>query len=119
MMDEKVWTAVLTLADQLPVVGRLEGWKVAEIVTAVVPEGDLTARFATAVQSIANIEAGISAQRFVTAILPDGTNYLVKDAKFLPDDDDVESFAFNYQFPVFAETLSLAFGDGSENSKKR
>jgi hypothetical protein len=114
MMDEKMWAAVLGLAEQLPVVGRLQGQKVAEIVTAVVPEADLIGRFATALQSIAGIEAWMSSQRFVTAKLPDGTNYLVKGAEFLPDDHDVESLVFNCQLPVLAETLWLAFGDGSE-----
>jgi hypothetical protein len=113
MQDDKIWAAVLALAEELPVVGRMPGREAVKIITGILSPNDLAAAYGDAVKEIDKLKAEIEAQPIVTAICADQT-ILVKGIDHLSDSESVvTALQYECKLPVFAETLRYAFGDGS------
>jgi hypothetical protein len=112
MQDEKIWAAVLALAEKLPVVGRMPGQEAVKIITGILSPNDLAAAYGEAVKEIDKLKREIEAQPIVTAICADQT-ILVKGIDHLSDNESVTALQYECKLPVFAEALGYAFGDGS------
>jgi hypothetical protein len=112
MQDDKIWTAVLALAQKLPVMGRMPCGEVVKIITGILSPNDLAAAYSEAVKEIDKLKAVMEAQPIVAVICGDQT-ILVKGRDHLPDGESVAALQFECKLPVFAETLQYAFGDAS------
>lgn len=122
MQDDKIWAAVLALAEALPLVGRMPGREAVKIITGILSPDDLAAAYRDAVKEIDKLKAKIEAQPIVTAICADQTilvkgsdhvSDLVMGIDHLSDRESVTALQYECKLPVFAETLGYAFGDGS------
>jgi hypothetical protein len=118
MEKPEVWAAVVALANKLPAVGRMDGAKAAAIITGVIPETDLTGIFTEALVRVSELEQEISAAKMVVVKTPDGKKDLTKGKELLQKikDGDIDIggiLTYDCTFPVFAETLWRAFGDGN------
>jgi len=116
MQDDKIWTAVLALAEELPVVGRMPGREVLNVITGILSPNDLAAAYDEAVKEIDKLKAEIEAQPIVAAICADQT-ILVKGRDHLSDKELVTALQFECKLPVFVETLQCAFGDASRPAR--
>jgi hypothetical protein len=112
MQDDKIWAAVLALAKELLVVGRMPGRAAVKIITGILSPNDLAAAYGDAVKEIDKREAEIEAQPIVIAVCADQT-ILVKGSDHLSDRESVTALQYECKLPVFAEALGYAFGDGS------
>jgi hypothetical protein len=67
----------------------------------------------------AELEREIDAAQLVAMKYPDGSNHLIKGAELIKmkDTGSAECLMYECRFPIFDETLWLAFGDGA--SQKR
>jgi hypothetical protein len=54
MQDDKIWAAVLALAEALPLVGRMPGREAVKIITGILSPNDLGAAYREAVKEIDN-----------------------------------------------------------------
>jgi hypothetical protein len=112
MQDDKIWTAVLALAQKLPVMGRMPGPEVVKIITGVLSSDDLAMAYAKASKEIDKLKAVMEAQPIVAVICADQT-MLVKGTDQVTNRESVTALQFECKLPVFAETLAYAFGDAS------
>jgi hypothetical protein len=116
MQDDKIWAAVLALAKELPLVGRMPGREAVKIITGILSPNDLAAAYGDAVKKIDKLKAEIEAQPIVTAFCADQSTILVKGIDHLAGRESVTArqyMQYKCKLPVFAETLRYAFGDGS------
>jgi hypothetical protein len=118
MEKPEVWQAVLALANKLPALGRMDGAKATAIITGVIPETDLTGMFGEALEGVAELEREITAARVVVVETPDGPKEIIKGKELVQKAKDAginsfEVIPYQCTFPVFAETLWHAFGDGN------
>jgi hypothetical protein len=119
LMDRPdVWAAVLALANKLPAAGRMDGTTAAAIIVGVIPETDLTGMFAAALERVLEMEREIAAATIVCAALPDGSYPVIKGGALIHSlrtetKGTVEVLPYKCNFPVYGETLCLAFGDGN------
>jgi hypothetical protein len=120
METPAVWAAVLALANKLPGVGRMNGAKAVAIITSTLSEGDVIGMFAKALERITEIEQQMSSAEYVVAKLRDGSTHVIKGGELLGniEGDFVQAVQYDCTFPVFAETLCLAFGDGALQKQK-
>src|SRR4029077_5584541 len=116
MQDDKIWAAVLALAEELPVVGRMPGREVVKIITGILSPDDLAAAYGEALKEIDKLKTEIEAQSIVIAICGDQT-ILVKGRDHLSDRESVTALHCECKLPVFAETLQYAFGDTSRPAR--
>ena len=124
MEKPEVWQTVLALAHKLPAVGRMDGPKAAAIIAGVIPETDLAGMFGEALECVAELEREITAARVVVVETPDGPKEIIKGKELVQKAKDaginsIEVKPYQCTFPVFAETLWQAFGDGVASVRVR
>jgi hypothetical protein len=120
LMDKpEVWAAVLALAEQLPDFGTMDGGKAVGIIASAVPKSELATLFANAMQRVSEMERAIRAATVVSMRTADGSNLVIKSRKSVSKvlakgKRNVHDEPLEYEcvFPVLAETLCRAFGDG-------
>ena len=119
MDDPKVWAAVLALAKTLARVDQMDGSKVISIITRVLPEVDLTSKFATAVERLHEVKEQIAVNEVVIARFPDGSHGCIKGEEVIEKSraggckpSELEALCYVSNHLVCAETLNMAFGDG-------
>ena len=119
MDDPKVWAAVLALAKTLARVDQMDGSKVISIITRVLPEVDLTSKFAAAVERLHEVKEQIAVNEVVIARFPDGSRGCIKGGEVIEKSRaegcgprELQALCYVFTHPVCAETLCMAFGDG-------
>ena len=118
MEKPEVRAAVLALANRLPTVGRMDGDEAVAIIAKALPESDLTGMFAEGLEGIAELERQISAAKVVVVKCADESTGVIKGKELLERlksgiGERVEAVQCQFTFPVYRETLYLAFGDGA------
>jgi hypothetical protein len=112
LMDKaEVWAAVLALAEKLPDFGTMDGRKALGIISSAVPESELATLFGKAMQRVSELERKIRVATAVSMQTVDGSNIVIKSR--VKGKTNVRELQYQCVFPVFAETLRRAFGDGA------
>jgi hypothetical protein len=118
MEKPEIWAAVLALASKLPAVGRMDGDQAVAIIAKALPASELTGMFTEALEHVTELEQEIRANQIVAVRTPDEKMDLTKGKELLQKfkDGDIgngEILTYECRFPIFAETLWRAFGDGA------
>jgi hypothetical protein len=118
MEDPLVWAAVLALAEKLPNVGHMKGFRAIAIITSIVPEPELIGMFARGVSRLTELESEMRAADVMVASMPDGSQRVIKGKDRVArakenKEDSVSAQVVSCRFSVFWETLCRAFGDGA------
>jgi hypothetical protein len=112
LMDKpEVWRAVLDLAKKLPDFGTMDGRKAVGIISSAVPESELATLFGKAMQRVSELERKIRVATAVSMQTVDGSNIVIKSR--VKGKTNVRELQYECVFPIFAETLRRAFGDGA------